>query len=444
MFKSWSIEAGGGLTERRNEIDPDSGRKLIFRACNHCRVKKLKCTGDPSGCQRCRDLLRTCDYGLGGIGRRHNQRSRRSQDQNSTFDARGSHHGQRLSSLRTHDETATTLKNADGSSADSKLPGQRLEYTDQGHSQAQSSQEVHSRPSYCATEFSHSSSATVVPAEGWDAGNEAIASPYHFDDFLGTGGDTPSFPLDLGTLKNGHSEVQQSVTQQLQTSTTETPRVNDGGLQVTAEVQGLGQQQEILAGAPYGSIIVSNPTMRAFAPCICLRRVILIMDEVEEILGATVASTDTSASAYKFDVILATHREALRHSNTTLDCNDCARSIETMTILTFLVEKLARICHRMAAELGEKNPTDGGNIQVSGSLDIGCSTQPCGFGSYEVESWEEFRMVVSKLLELQLCGLRTLVKQLGGTSQWIDSGTMARRLTVTDQVVSLAFSLLPS
>lgn len=103
-----------------------------------------------------------------------------------------------------------------------------------------------------------------------------------------------------------------------------------------------------------------------------------------------------------------------------------------MIILTFLVEKLARICHRMVAKLGEEDATDASNIQ------------PCGFGSYEVESWEEFRMVVSRLAELQLCELRRLVKQLVGTSQRMDSGTMARRLTVTDELVSLAFSLLPS
>lgn len=224
-----------------------------------------------------------------------------------------------------------------------------------------------------------------------------------------------------------------------------TPPVNNNGLEVTTDVQGLRQQQQIPEEAPYGSILVSSPTTRTFAPCLCLHRVILIMDEVEVILGEAAASSDNTAGAYKFDVVLATHREALRHAKTTLDCKDCARSIETMTVLTFLFEKLARICHRMAAELGEKDPAEGGNMQISGSLDnIGCNIQPCGFGSYEVESWEEFRMVVSKLLELQLCGLRTLVKQLGGMPRWMDSGTMSRRLTVTDQLVSLAFSLLPT
>lgn len=444
MFKSWTIEAGGGLTERRNDIDPDSGRKLIFRACNHCRVKKLKCTGNRSGCQRCRDLLRTCNYDPGGIGRRQKQRSRRSQDQNSTSDANDSHHEQRLFALRADDETTTTLKEADGSSTVSKIPVQELKYPNQGASQTQPSQEVQSQASYCATVFSHSSSATDVSAESWDAGSKAIASPYHFDDFLATVGDTPSFPMDLVALENTHCEAQRSVTQQPPMSITETPPVNDNCLRATAELHALrtGQQQQMLADAPYGSIHVSNPTTRRFAPCLCLHRVILIMDEVELVLGEAAGGANSSASTYKIDVVLATHREALRHAKTTLDCNECRRSIETMTILAFLVEKLARICHRMAAELGEKNPTDGNNVQVSGSLDIGCNMQPCGFGSYVVESWEEGRLVVSKLVELQLCGLRTLVKQLAGTSQWMNSDTMARRLAVTDQLVSLAFSLL--
>ncbi|KAG6353255.1 hypothetical protein INS49_007554 [Diaporthe citri] len=351
-----------------------------------------------------------------------------SQDQNSTLDARDSHHEQRLFTLRTDDETATTLKDADGSSTGGKLPGQ-------GPSQAQSSQElqeVQSQASYCATEFSPSSSATGVSAQSWGAGSEAIASPCHFDDFLGTGGDAPSFPLDLVTLKNAYCEAQRSVTQHPQTSTSETPRVNDNGLKVSAEVPGLRQQQQILADAPYGSSHVSNPTTLTFSPCLCLHRTILIMDEVEVILGEAAASAGSQASAYKFDVVLATHREALRHVKTTLDCNDCARSIENMIILTFLVEKLARVCHGMVSAIREKDPENCGNIQ------------PFGFGSYEVESWEELRMVVSKLLELQLCGLRALVKQLVGTSRWMDSGTMARRLAVTDQLMSLTFSLLPT
>lgn len=434
MFKSWSIEAGRGLTERRDDVDPDSGRKLILRACNHCRAKKLKCTGDPSGCQRCRDLLRTCHYDLGGIGRRHKLRSRIFENKNSTLYERDPHHGQRLFSLRADVETVTTPTDVDGRSTTGyiKLPGQQPGYTNQGPSQAQPSLDVQSQAPYCVTELSHSSSATGVSAEGWDAGNESIAPPYHSDDFLAAGGNTPSFPLDLVALENLHCEVQQFATQHPPMSTKETLPVNNNSLEVTAEVQGLGQRQEILAEAPHGSILVSNPPMRAFAPCLCLRRVILIMDEVEEILGEAAASTDTSASGYKFDIILATHREALRHAKTTLGCKDCAKSIETMIILTFLVEKLARICHRMVAGLGEKDPPDGSNIQ------------PCGFGSYEVESGEEFRAVVSKLVELQLCGIRRLVKQLVGTSQRMDSGTMARRLAVTDELVSLAFSLLLS
>lgn len=69
-----------------------------------------------------------------------------------------------------------------------------------------------------------------------------------------------------------------------------------------------------------------------------------------------------------------------------LDLNDYVRSLETMVILIFLVEKLARICRRMMAELGSKRPANGGSTQVSTSLDVGCGIPTYGFCIYEAES----------------------------------------------------------
>lgn len=115
-----------------------------------------------------------------------------------------------------------------------------------------------------------------------------------------------------------------------------------------------------------------------------------------------------------------------------------------MIILTFFIEKLARICHHMVAELGEKDPLKATTYRYPAASILVTSSSIVSLVAMRFESWEEFRMVVSKLLELQLCGLRRLVKQLVGKSRWMDSGTLARRLTVTDELVSLAFSLLPS
>lgn len=456
------MEVGGGLTERRDGFDPASGRTLSVRACNHCRVKKLKCTGNRSGCQRCKDLSRTCSYGQQGTGSQHRQRSRRSRQQDSTLGAKGDHHDQRLVPARQDDENtsaaAAKLKDAEANNSKmtSEPPAQRLvEYESHGsppqaHPQQQTPpQVVQSQASYCAATFPDPplASATDLTSDGCGFGDGAMVSPFHFDDFLGaTGGDTSIFSSDLMTLgASSKREAQPSIPTSSQASTSENPPVSELSPDCTvSKTQELHlqqhhekeqEQERLISDSLYGFTHVSSD-IHSSTPCLCLHRIIVLMDEVEVILGEPAADDGGAVSAYDFDVVLATNKEALQHGRAALDCNGCARSIETMIVLTFLAEKLARMCLRVVAQLGEKAP-------AAGSLDVPCSNVFCGFGSYEVESWEEFRPVLFGLLELQLCGLRALLKQLDEISQWMNSDTMARRLAATDGIMTQAFSLLP-
>lgn len=102
------------------------------------------------------------------------------------------------------------------------------------------------------------------------------------------------------------------------------------------------------------------------------------MDEVKVILAETVASLNSPVSVYRLDVVLATHKEALPRGIATLGWNRCLKSTETMTTMAFPVEKLACMCHYMAAKLGEQDLSDSGAVQVSSSFDVGCTTFLCG------------------------------------------------------------------
>lgn len=250
------------------------------------------------------------------------------------------------------------------------------------------------------------------------------------------------FSSDLVTLDAGSKcEYQPLIPTSSQESTAENPPVRELSLDSTAsktqELHLLPQQEkeqeQLLSDSLYGFSHVSSDT-HSSTPCLCLHRIIVLMDEVEVMLGETAADDSGTVSAYDFDVVLATNKEALQHGRAALDCKGCARSVETMIVLTFLAEKLARMCCRVVAQLGEK---------AAAGLDVPCRNVFCGFGSYEVESWEEFRLVLFGLLELQLCGLRTLLKQLVDISQWMNSDTMARRLAITNGIMTQAFSLLP-
>lgn len=148
--------------------------------------------------------------------------------------------------------------------------------------------------------------------------------------------------------------------------------VRDGGLDVAFDVQGLKQRlsEEMLHCSAHAS--------NSYAPCLCLHHVILVVDEFKVILGETVASLNSPVSIYRFNVVLAAHKEILPRGIAILGWNRCSKSTETMTTMKFRVGKLACVCHCMAAELGEQDPFDSGAVQVSSSLDVGCTTLLCG------------------------------------------------------------------
>lgn len=134
---------------------------------------------------------------------------------------------------------------------------------------------------------------------------------------------------------------------------------------------------EAAAAAP------SRGTIRLHSRFISHYHIIVIIDEGEVTLGeagadVTVRHPPSSCSG--------THKEALRHAKSTLNLNDYVKSLETIVILIFLVEKPARICRRMMAELGNKRSANSGNTQVSTSLDVGCGIPTYGFYIYEAES----------------------------------------------------------
>lgn len=453
MFKSWAMEAGGGLTERQDRFDPASGRTLGPRACNHCRVKKLKCTGNRSGCQRCKDLSRSCNYDQQRTGSQQKPRSRKTRHQDSSSGPKADHHddGELLASFPTNDGdgASTSLRvELSGSKGAIEQPVKQLEHMNRSSSQARP-QVVGTQPSYSTAPFLYTPSKTGASVKSCTFGDENVASPFHLDDFMGVettavdGADAHSILSDLVTLEDLHGNFQQSTPANSQENASGKPPTNDDSFDGARKAQEMPQQLlQTSSEVPYILAHGSNET-HSSAPCLCLHRIILLMDEVESILGETAAFTDHIVAGYTLDVVLATYKEALRHGEITLDCKHCATSIETMIILTFLIEKLACVCHRIVVELGNKGSNNVGIYQISGSFDISCNNLHCGFGSYEVESWEEFRFMFSGLLDLQLRGLRTLLKQLVDISRRMNSDTMARRLAVTERLMTHAFSLLP-
>ncbi|KAG8414022.1 hypothetical protein J3458_011676 [Metarhizium acridum] len=72
MFGTWKYGKGQGQVENlKTSHDYETARSNQHQACNGCHEKKLKCSGDKDGCERCTAQGLTCEYS------RENSRSKK-------------------------------------------------------------------------------------------------------------------------------------------------------------------------------------------------------------------------------------------------------------------------------------------------------------------------------------------------------------------------------
>lgn len=152
-------------------------------------------------------------------------------------------------------------------------------------------------------------------------------------------------------------------------------------------------------------------------PCDCLRRVVMLMDEAKSL-----ADIDARAA----DSALATNKEALSHGRDMLACTTCVLRVEYMTILVFMLDEMVRLAQNITSLL----QTQDQKIHT-GRID-GIS-----FGNYEVDSYEEYSIMVRGLLSLQLKELQSLTKRLREVSQQVHSNYMAKRLESTEAAIAV-------
>lgn len=173
-------------------------------------------------------------------------------------------------------------------------------------------------------------------------------------------------------------------------------------------------------GHTFGAIpdleLPSPSTTSSTEPCNCLRRVVLLMDEAKSL---------TSVDARAVDSALATNKEALSHGRDMLACTTCVLRVEYMTILMFMLDEMVRLAQSITNLLQPQNQ------KVHGGRIDGIS-----FGNYEVDSYEEYSIIMRGLLSLQLKELQSLTTRLREVSQQVHSNYMAKRLESTQEAIA--------
>ncbi|KAI1505072.1 hypothetical protein F5X99DRAFT_369415 [Biscogniauxia marginata] len=455
MFNSWIFKADGALSERKRTFDPGTGKTVCPQACSHCRAKKLKCTGERSGCQRCKALSRACVYIQSARGQHgaNNRRADQSERKPTTPEK------------QQHRKRSTNSKHVeDGSPRGSGLVDDLLinpVSTERSHARSNpptSPQSTLPKPSTDSPSISPPPSSSSLPVSraslvsgDFSPNGEATPLPFDLESFfVDPGGPDENYvTADMMMLADNSGNIDLS-DQVNSAGCSESSSLSSldiysvlGGLSNHTNEHYLSQgpcmgdlgpfYPSLTAETDFEMVLDSTPTSsflsspESMSSCECLQRILLLMDEVEDMLGEESSSIIEEMP----DLVLATHKEALRHMREMLQCAKCAGSVENMTVLTFLAAKLARLCRRVPRALNmNRNPDSvmrNTFAEDEGSVCI---------RSYKVDSLDEYQAVVRGLLELQLHELNDLVKQLVNVSLSLESDAMARRLAAAKRTLA--------
>lgn len=183
------------------------------------------------------------------------------------------------------------------------------------------------------------------------------------------------------------------------------------------------------------------------SPCQCLRRLVILVDEIESIGDRN--------GLESLDGALASHKEALGCGAKMLSCLDCTGRIENMIILTLMVYKLVRMCsnfaevcfagHRCESSTGthkifEKPPLlslqchPNTRRQEPAQPELNRSANTIS-RMYSIDSSDEYLFIMAGILRFQLLQLSNLTGQLRRVSAPLASDTISRRLAACNEAV---------
>ncbi|KAI1485126.1 hypothetical protein F5X96DRAFT_661336 [Biscogniauxia mediterranea] len=450
MFNSWTFKANGALSERQRTFDPGTGKTVCPQACGHCRAKKLKCTGERSGCQRCKAMSKTCVYVPSARGQRGvNNRKPGEQEQEPTTPEKKQprkhvapkrHSKNKLSKSSAHLEslvvspvsTEKSYVTSNPSTPPALVPTTPKPYNDSPMTTAPSSPSSFSPASIPTGDFS--------PIDG------GASLPFSLDSFFVRPDDYTTSNMMLLSGNSSSLDVSDPLDPLSFTESTSLPLLDMGS--ISDDFENFIHQEPCMGGQkpfyPQSTTEVSSEMVVDSSPispsstkssnlssCECFQHVILLMEEVEGLLGEESSTTFEEMP----DMVLARHKEALRSMRTMLQCARCARSVENMTILTFLAAKLARLCLRVPSALKSDGISDSVIRDRFAKLENSDT-----FRSYKVDSLDEYQAVMRGLLEHQLRELDRLVKQLVDIARTLQSDAMARRLAAAKKTIA---TLLP-
>ncbi|KAI1309764.1 hypothetical protein F5Y03DRAFT_347277 [Xylaria venustula] len=438
MLQTWRLNSKDqNETHQRQAFDPETARPIVQQACNSCRVKKLRCSGEKTGCFRCKTLSQDCTYAQNAT--RGSARARRNKESASKINP-----GSRRPST-----TPSLVSSAPTPKTEAKTASPRQEPFSSAQSAPNS--ELRWAPIHpgndSANTISLDTQMTFEPhdylqMQGASTTQTTGIEPYHCNDTWllswpePTQGESlaPSkapwdgavVPLSLSTFGGWEPGIH-SYDETPVTPTTINPITES--LISDIQTSPLSMPPQAINGQ-FGQDNYDWLQSQTLEPCQCLQRVVFLLEELDsEAIGTNVK---------ELGPWLSRHKEALRCSEALLTCPLCQAKPEHMTILAFLTDRLIAMCDNVVSAylLALEGDT---NRQFIHHKDGAWLVL---VGNFEIDSPHEWSALVQTMLVLQLKGLDALMIRFKDLIQSIGGDGVRRKADSTQHRIMVLLEKL--
>ncbi|EOD47381.1 putative c6 zinc finger domain protein [Neofusicoccum parvum UCRNP2] len=364
MFGTLHYDRGSKHSEFIDRTQGFLGDAAAERAaCDSCRAKKLKCSGQRAGCDRCKTLEMACVYsavagGAQGAESRRRKRAASQRQKQQQQQEREQQHQQHQQQQLQHDggQPAPAAPPATVTAATTTAaPAPSLMLTPQP-------------PPTCASPVDPLFRFPSTPSDGLDL--------FFADDLL------PDLLL------------------------ASPPALGDAA----AGPDSFSMLASALLPSPALSSPAAGSAVDASKPCGCLATVVELLEELDALARPTL------------DVALASHKLFLNRALRVLNCSGCRARSEHMVLLTRVCDKLVRLAERIVLsylQLDAAAPTPRSSLTSTSSSACSLSQPPSPsfpcppaeslfLGCYETDP-SEWDSLVRVILSLQLRSLGTLL-----------------------------------
>ncbi|KAK4032619.1 hypothetical protein C8A01DRAFT_40943 [Parachaetomium inaequale] len=184
--------------------------------------------------------------------------------------------------------------------------------------------------------------------------------------------------------------------------------------------------------------------------CKCLQRGIFLLDDLESLLDNTGCRDPHAVQRLgELHSALGSHKEAVKYAASMVQCAACSSRAESRILLSLLADRLILLCEKIVAAYldavrtwdettplppdlgfnsgtnntsdtaprGSGAPRNGGACSSSSSSASQQLLHTLFFGEYEIDSPDEWSMLMGNLIKLQLRALHSLVGSIARSNQ---------------------------